>query len=192
MFRFRRLSGLAFAAAAALASLSPISATAEIRKMMNVCGGQKLCPWFQSTVAPPKGWIVDKAQGEQHFVTMLVPDKKELGDEDPLIYVQTSYHRDQQTLDANIKMNQDLWRKSEPNVRITSLGTVARGGGKEPFQVFLYENPTHPRQAFEKMAFTTEPQPDGSHYILTVVDTAANRKAIDDSSAAFQAVLGGL
>ena len=126
MLRFRRLSGLAFAAAAALASLSPISATAEIRKMMNVCGGQKLCPWFQSTVAPPKGWIVDKAQGEQHFVTMLVPDKKELGDDDPLIYVQTSYHRDQQTLDANIKMNQDLWRKSEPNVRITPLVLITR------------------------------------------------------------------
>jgi hypothetical protein len=192
MFRFWRLSALAFAAAAACAGLSPASASAEIRKLMTVCGGQKLCPWFQAAVAPPKGWIVDKAQGEQHFVTMLVPDKKDIGEDDPLIYVQTSYHRDQQTLDANIKMNQDLWRKSEPDVRITPLGTVARGAGKAPFQIFLYENPTHPQQAFEKMAFTIEPQPDGSHYMLTVVDTAGNRKAIDDSSEAFQAVLGGL
>ena len=191
MFRFRRMSGLAFTAAAALTCLWPIGASAEIRKMMTMCEGQKLCPWLQSSVAPPKGWVVDKAQGEQHFVTMLVPDKKEIGEDDPLIYVQTSFHRDQQTLDANIKMNQDLWRKSEPDVRITPLGTVARGAGKEPFQVFLYENPTHPQQAFEKMAFASEKQPDGSHYIVTVVDTAGNRKAIDDSSAAFQAVLGG-
>jgi hypothetical protein len=192
MFRFQRMSGLALIAAAAFASLSPMSASAEIRKMAVICEGQKLCPWFQSSVVPPKGWVEDKAMGAQHFVTMLVPDKKQLGPEDPFIYVQTSYHRDQQTLDENVKMNQDIWRKSEPKVRITPLGTAARGAGKEPFQVFLYENPTHPQQAFEKMAFTSEKQPDGSHYIVTVVDTAGNRKAIDDSSAAFQAVLGGL
>ena len=191
MFRFSHRLGPALAIIAAIAPLSA-PASAEIQKMMTACPGQKLCAWLHTELAPPKGWVEDKDDGESNFVTMLVPDKQELGDDDPLIYVQTSYHRDQQTLDANIEMNQDLWRKSEPDVRITSLGTVARGAGKEPFQVFLYENPTHPRQAFEKMAFTTEPQPDGSHYILTVVDTAGNRKAIEDSSAAFQAVLGGL
>jgi hypothetical protein len=192
MFQFRRVSGLAFLAATFFATLSPSTASAEIKKMMAVCGGQKLCPWFQSTVSAPKGWVEDKASGERHFVTMLVPDKKELGFDDPLIYVQTSYHRDQQTLDENIRMNQDLWRKSEPKVRITRLGSTPRSAGREPFQVFLYENPAREQQAFEKIAFAMEKQPDGSHYILTVVNTAASRRAIDDSSAAFAAILGGL
>ena len=148
--------------------------------MMVICHSQKLCPWYQSTVTPPPGWMEDKDASNQHLVTMLVPDKKELSFDDPIIYIQTSLHLDQQTLDENVRMNQDIWRKSEPKARITPLGTVARGGGKEPFQVFLYENPTHPKQAFEKMAFGLEKQPDGSHYILTVCDSAANRKAIED------------
>jgi hypothetical protein len=193
MFAFRRLSGLAFVAATAFAAFASSNASAEIKKVMSACEAQKLCAWLPATVAPPEGWVEDKESSAQHFVTMLVPDKDNLGFDDPIIYVQISYRRDQQTLAENVRMNQDIWRKSEPKVRITPLGTVARGGGgKDAFQAFLYENPTHPKQAFEKMAFALEKLPDGGHYILTVVDTAATRKAVEDSSAAFQAVLSGL
>ena len=178
--------------AAAMAAFRPGAGQAEVRKMMTMCPGQKLCAWFQSTVKAPKGWIEDKAQGEQHFVTMLEPDKPSLGPSDPLIYVQTSLHLEPVALDENIKKNQDLWRKSEPEGRIAPIGAVTRAGGKEPFQVFLYENPSRPQQAFEKIAFALEKRPEGGAYVLTVVDTASTRRAIEELSDAFQAVLGGL
>jgi hypothetical protein len=192
MFKLLRPLASCLAAATALAGLASPLASAEIQKRMILCQGGKLCPWFQARVAPPKGWIEDKEGGAQHFVEMFLPDKKEVSESDPLIYVQTSYHRDQQTLVENVKMNQDLWRKSEPQVRIAALAPVPRGAGKEPFQVFLYENPSRPEQAFEKMAYGLEPLPDGGHYILTIADTAPTRQAIDDSSEAFQTILGGL
>jgi len=192
MLEFLRKPCRTLAIAAAMAALHPGAGSADVRKMMVMCPGQKLCAWYQSTVKAPKGWVEDKTLGEQHLVTMFTPDKPELGPADPLIYVQTSPHLGPQTLDENIKKNQDLWRKSEPQARITPMGTVARGGGKEPFQVFLYENPTRPQQAFEKIAFALEKQPEGGVYILTVVDTASTRRAIDESNDAFLAVLGGL
>ena len=91
-----------------------------------------------------------------------------------------------------LEQNQGIWRKSEPQVKITPMSDVTRSGGSAPFKVFLYANPTHPKQAFEMTAFGLEPQPDGSHYIITVVTTASNRKAIDDSKTAYQAILAQL
>jgi hypothetical protein len=168
------------------------SASAEIQKLMQMCPGQKLCPWFKAVVAPPKGWVEDQEFGSAHFITVLLPDKAKVGAQDAMIYAQVSLHRDEQTLDENIAQNQGIWRQKEPRVKITPLPDAARGGERTPFKVFLYENPTHPKQAFEMMAFGSEKVPDGSHYIITVVDTAASRQAIDASREAYLAVLAGL
>jgi|GEM_PF-4177444 len=46
-----------------------------------------------------------------------------------LIYVQTSLHKDEQTLDENINANLDLWRKSEPK-KITPIDSVSRGADR--------------------------------------------------------------
>ena len=185
----RLLLRLAAVIAAAVLASPAHHASAEIQKLMQMCPGQKLCPWFKAVVSPPPGWVEDKEFGTSRFVTALFPDKGELGPKDPLIYVQVSWHRDRQTLEENIADNQRLWRKSEPRVKITPLPDVARGDGKTAFKVFLYENPTHPKQAFETIAFALEPQPDGNHYIITVVDTASNRHAIDASRDAYRAIL---
>jgi hypothetical protein len=183
----RRLPAAAVVAAVLLAA-NP--AAAEIQKLMQPCPQQqKLCPWFKAVVAPPPSWTEDKEFGSSHFITALFPDKAELGPDEPLIYAQASLHRDRQTLEQNIAQNQGIWRQKEPRANITPLPDVARGAGKAPFKVFLYENPTHPQQAFETIAFTLEKEPDGSHYIITIVDTASNRKAIDASHDAFLAVL---
>jgi hypothetical protein len=192
MSRSRLSLGSVLALAATMAALPPADASAAVRKMMSMCPQSKMCAWLHADVTPPKGWVEDKDYGQRNKVTMLVLDKPELAVEDPMIYVQTGLRAKPQTLDENIKANQDIWRKSEPTVRIIALGTVARAGGKEPFKLFLYENPTRPQQAFEKIAFTFDTQPNGDVYVFTIVDTAASRKAIDDSNGAFQAVLSGL
>ena len=177
---------------AAALGLLAAPASAEIQKLMQMCPGQKLCPWFKAVVAAPRGWAEDREFGSAHFITALFPDKPKLTPQDPMIYAQVSLHRDDQTLEENIAQNQGIWRQKEPRVKITPLPDVARGGDRAPFKVFLYENPAHPRQAFELMAFGLETQPDGAHYIITVVDTASNRKAIDTSREAYLAVLAGL
>jgi len=192
MFRSCLSFGSVLALAATMAALSSAPASAGVRKMMSMCPQSKMCAWLHADVTPPKGWVEDKEYGEHNKVTVLVLDKPDLAAEDPMIYVQTGLRAQPQTLDENIKANQDIWRKSEPTVRITALGTVARAGGKEPFKLFPYENPTRPQQAFEKIAFTFDTQPNGDVYVFTIVDTAAGRKAIDDSNDAYQAVLAGL
>jgi hypothetical protein len=167
-------------------------ASAEVKKRMVMCPGQKLCVWFQSSVTPPKGWIEDKDAGERNHVTILLPDKDVVDFTDPMIYVQTSSEPGPATLDAIIAVNQAQWRKQEPKGSITPIGTAPRGDGAAPFKLFLYRNPDQPKQAFETIAFGFAIQPNGERYFLTVVDTAADKAAIDRSNDDFLAVLKGL
>jgi len=120
---------------AGVAALAPSGAAAEIKKMMTPCPGQKLCAWFQSTVVPPKGWIEDKEGGQQRHVTILVPDKPELVDRDPLIYVQTSYHPGSQTLDAIVAGHQAQWLESESEGSATPIGAAPRAAALTPSRI---------------------------------------------------------
>jgi hypothetical protein len=180
-----------FAAFAGVA-LASASASAEIKKMMTMCPGQKLCAWYQATVDPPQGWLEHKDIGEQNRVTILLPDKPDLDFSDPMIYVQAAVETGPETLDALITTNQDQWRKAAPGLVITPLGSTPRDAGKQPFELFLDENPGQPKQAFEKIAFGFATLPGGERCLLIVVDTAGNKAAIDQSSDAFLAVLNGL
>ena len=60
-------------------------ASAEVKKLMTMCPGQKLCAWYQSTVTPPKGWVEEADAGAQNHVTILLPDKDEVDFNDPMI-----------------------------------------------------------------------------------------------------------
>jgi hypothetical protein len=106
----RRL-GAASLVAAFITSFATAGATsAEVKKLMSTCPGQKLCAWYQSTVTPPKGWLEDKDAGAQNHVTFLLPDKDDLDFNDPMIYVQTSLEPGTDTLDAIVAVNQAQWR----------------------------------------------------------------------------------
>jgi hypothetical protein len=83
MLEFLRRPALSFGLAVAMAPLLADASFAEIRKMMSMCPGQKLCAWYQSTVTPPNGWVEDKKAGEQNFLTMLKPDKPNSGAKHP-------------------------------------------------------------------------------------------------------------
>jgi hypothetical protein len=167
-------------------------ASAEVKKQMSMCPGQKLCAWYLSTVSPPKGWVEDKDAGERNHVTLLLPDKDDVDVNDPMIYVQTSYEPGADTLEAIIAVNQAQWRKQEAKGSITPIGTAPRASGEAPFKLFLYRNPDQPKQAFETIAYGFTTLPNGERYFLTVVDTAANKAAIDKSADDFLAVLKGL
>jgi hypothetical protein len=185
-----RRFGAASLVAAILASFATAgAASAEVKKLMSMCPGQKLCAWYQSTVTPPKGWLEDKDAGEQNHVTILLPDKGDLDFNDPMIYVQTSLEPGTDTLDAIVAVNQAQWRKQESKGSITPAGTAPRASGAAPFELFFYQNPDKSKQAFETIAYGFAIQPNGERYFLTVVDTAAGKTAIDASSGDFLAVL---
>jgi hypothetical protein len=188
--RWIRVASLLVFALAALATAG--GASAEIRKLVTICPGQKLCAWFQSTVTPPKGWVEDRDAGAQNHVTILLPDKDDVDFSDPMIYVQTSYEPGADTLDAIIAVNQAQWRKQAPKGSITPIGTAPRADGAAPFKLFLYQNPDQPKQAFETIAYGFATLANGERYFLTVVDTAADKAAIDTSNDDFLAVLKGL
>ncbi len=160
-------------------------ASAEVKKLMTMCPGQKLCAWFQSTATPPKGWVEDKDAREQNHVTILLPDKDDVDFNDPMIYVQTSLEPGPDTLDAIIAVNQAQWLMQEPKGSIAPIGAA-------PFKLFLYRNPDKPRQAFETIAYGFATPPSGERYFLTIVDTAANKAAIDRSTDDFLTALKGL
>jgi len=188
----RRLGAAALAAVVLASFTTAGGAAAEVRKMMSMCPGQKLCAWYQSTATPPKGWVEDKDAGEQNHVTILLPDKKDIDFNDPMIYVQTSLEPGTDTLEAIIAVNQSQWRKQEPKGSITPIGTAPRANGGAPFKLFLYQNPDKPKQAFETIAYGFAIQSNGERTFLTVVDTAASKAAIDKSNDDFLAVLKGL
>ncbi len=60
-----------------------------------------------------------------------------------------------------------------------------------PFKLFLYRNPDKPRQAFETIAYGFATVPGGERCFLAIVDTAANKAAIDRSTDDFLTVLKG-
>jgi len=188
----RRLGAAALATVVLASFARAGAATAEVKKMMSMCPGQKLCAWYQSTVTPPKGWVEDKDAGEQNHVTILLPDKNDVDFNDPMIYVQTSLEPGPDTLGAIVAVNQSQWRKQEPRGSITPIWSAPRASGAEPFKLFLYRNPDQPKQAFETIAYGFAVQPNGERYFLTVVDTAASKAAIDKSNDDFLAALKGL
>ena len=125
-------------------------------------------------------------------MTILLPDKDDVDFNDPMIYVQTSFEPGTDTLDAIIAVNEAQWRKQEPKGSITPIGSAPRADGVAPFELFLHQNADKPKQAFETIACGFATLPSGERCFLTVVDTAANRAAIDRSTDDFLAALNGL
>lgn len=175
---------LMFACLASLGAAST-SAGAEIKGVAQLCPGQKICAWFQANVALPKGWTQDVEASAQNHVTLLEPDKDDLGDEDALIYIQTSPENGPETLDEIIQSNLGTWRKSDPKATFVSEDSVRARG----FKLYLFRNPDRPKQAYERIAYGFTKGSDGKRYFLTIVDTGASREIIDKADIAFRYVL---
>jgi hypothetical protein len=191
MRRLRLLRALlALAAALALAGALVRSAHAEVKKYVEICGGQQLCPHFQLVLTPPDGWVIDEAATKENKVQMLVPKGKTFGNAPALIYVQVLYHRDkQETLDAFAKLSNDRWLADVPNAKITPLAAVDRINRKPGFLRFAFENPSNAQQAYEVGAFGIDGDTDGNEFVLDVVMTGATKAALDKADKDYIAFL---
>ena len=181
-----RLAGVV--SAFAITILASGSATAEVQKSMLACN-DKLCPSFSLVLTPPAAWDLDKAASEENRVQMLVPRGMNFHDARAVIYIRISAKDKNQPLSDFIRVSQERWRQAVADTKISKLPPVERGNGKAAFEPFRYENPSRPQQPVELVAFGTDTDKDGNDFILTVVMSGKDQKAIEQAQASYLELL---
>lgn len=176
--------------ALAIGCIVSVTAGAEVQKLMQVCNG-KLCPLFTVALTPPQDWDLDKAASEENRVQMLVPRGLNFHDARAVIYVRVSPKDKDQPLSDFIRVSQERWRQSVSDTKISKMPSVERGNGKGAFEPFRYENPSRPQQPFEIVAFGIDSDKDGNDFVLTVVMSGKDQKAIEQALASYQDLLRG-
>jgi hypothetical protein len=78
-------------------------------------------------------------------------------------------------------VSQERWRQAVVDTKISKMPPVARGNGKAAFEPFRYENPSRPQQPFEIVAFGIDSDRDGNDFILTVVMSGKDQKALEQA-----------
>jgi hypothetical protein len=132
MARFHLLPA-AFAAALVFCCAS---AHAEVQKIMNLCDG-KLCPFFKLVITPPHGWVIEKDATNKNKVQILVPEGKNFGNAEPLIYVKVSWHKDKQESLADFaRISNEHWQAGASDARIRSLRRSSAPTANRPFCAF--------------------------------------------------------
>lgn len=186
----RSVAGLVASIACAFAIAAPVSGTAraEVQKSMQICEG-KLCPFFTLVLTPPADWDLDKAASEENRVQMLIPRGTNFHDARAVIYIRISAKDKNQPLSDFIRVSQERWRQSVTDTKISKLPAVERGNGKAAFEPFRYENPSRPQQPFELVAFGTDTDKDGNDFVLTVVVSGKDQKAIEQAQASYLELL---
>jgi hypothetical protein len=164
------------------------AARAEVKKFLQVCDG-KICPSYSLALTPPKGWEVDEAASKQNRVQMLVPHGRNFHNARAVIYVRVAPKSKDQPLSDFIRVIQERWRKSVPDTKISKLPVINRSNGQAAFEPFHYENPSRPQQAFEIVAFGTDSDKDGNDFIIMVVMSGRDQKALDEAQDIYEEFL---
>jgi hypothetical protein len=172
--------------AALLASSAAAASAAPIGRHMEECGG-KLCPWFEATVVAPKGWRLDKAQTSTNRIAIFTPTQ---AIEKSLIYIKTTYDPAGQSLTDFVDTAQKRWLATDSLAGIEQLAEMKREG-KPPILLYLYTNPSRPRQAFELTAFVKDMDPAqrDQYFFFQAVLLAPTKEAVEAAKSAFLELL---
>jgi hypothetical protein len=169
--------------------LVPTSAAAEVKKFMQICDGQRLCPFYRLALTPPKDWVVEEAASKQYNMQMLVPRGLTFGNAPAVIYVKVSLRDKDQSLDEFVRVSQERWRRSVRDTKIDKQPDIERANGQPAYLSFRYVNPSRPQQAFEAVSFAHDKDSDGNEFTLMVVVTGSKKDAIDKAMTPYQAFL---
>jgi hypothetical protein len=175
----------------AQAAIAPAQAV-DVKRFMETCEGNRLCPWFLAVTAPPAGWRIDEDFGRRNRMLALLPDKEKLGPRDPLIYVRTTFNGDDRSLDVQAANSNQRWREAAGKVEIERLPDIARKAGAGVWQVYRYRNFDRPRQAYELLAFGEHGDSGGQKFFYMVALSGAQRDIIDAAETAWREVLDNL
>jgi hypothetical protein len=188
MTRSAKLAAVPVVCAISLALL-PTPAAAEVKKFMQVCDGQRLCPFYRLVLTPPKDWVVEETASKQYNMQMLVPRGRTFGNAPAVIYVKVSLRDKDQSLEEFVRVSQERWRRSVPDTKIDKQPDIERANGQPAYLSFRYENPSRSQQAFEAVSFAHDKDSDGNEFTLMVVVTGSKKDAIDKAIAPYQAFL---
>jgi hypothetical protein len=172
-------------------TLTTANAHAEVRNFMELCPGQRLCPYHQIVLMPPQDWIEDKQATKENRVQVMVPRGRNFANADALMYVKVSVKQNDQSLSDFINVSQSRWRQSVPDTKIAAIGDVERANKQPPYKAFRYENPSRPQQRFEAVSFGEDKDKDGNVYYVMVALTGRDKAEIDRAMAPYQAFLRG-
>ena len=165
------------------------AARAEVQKFVVNCGA-KFCPYYQITLTPPHGWVLDARATWHNKIQVMVPKGTDFSTAPALIYVQVFYHPNKsQTLADFARVSNERWRAQVKDAKITALPAVKRANGKPGFLRFAFENPSKAQQAYELGAFGIDTDKDGNEYVLDVVMTGGDKGAIDRAEKDYVAFL---
>lgn len=180
-----------FGVLAAVTALAP--ARAEVKKFMNVCGGSaqgvQLCPSYKIVLTTPESWNEDKQAGDKNKVQMILPKGTSFGDAPALIYVKVSVRRKDEPIETFIEMSHAAWMKSVPDAKITKLGETERANGKPAFISYRFDNPSKPQQGAEIVSYGFDADTDGNDFVLMVVMTGRDKKALEQADKPYKALL---
>ena len=167
-----------------------VSARAEVQKLLNPCGGQKLCASYALVLTPPDGWMLDAKASAENKVQIMVPKGQTFATAEPLIYVQVFYHADKDQSVADFaRASNALWLAANPQAKITGLPAVERANGKPAFLRFAFDNPGKAQQAYEVGALGSDSDKDGNDFVLDVVVSGNSKAALERADAAYTAFL---
>jgi hypothetical protein len=165
------------------------TARAEVQKFLNPCG-QKLCAYYQISLTPPDGWVLDAKATKDNKIQIIVPKGQSFATADPLIYVQVFHRADKaQALADFARTSNARWIAANAKSKIAELPAVERANGKPPFLRFAFENPSKAEQAFEVGAFGIDSDKDGNEFVLDVVMSGASKEALDGANDAYLSFL---
>jgi hypothetical protein len=181
-----RLAAFGFASAF---MVSALPAQAEVLKFMRMCPGQKLCPFYELVIKPPRDWIEDKEASKQNGVQIMLPRGRTFGNAPALMYVKISSRQGDQSAEDFVRVSQERWRKSVPDTKIEKIADVARANGQSAFLSYRYENPSMPQQRFEAVSFGLDKDKDGNDFFVMVTITGRDKKAIDQAMARYNEFL---
>ena len=169
-----------------LASTSP---RAEVLKLVRMCSGQQLCPYYELVLKPPEKWFMDKEASKQNGVQMMLPQGKNFGNADAVMYVKVSLREKGQDLADFIRVSQERWKQAVSDAKISKIADVERANGMPAFISYRYENPSRPQQRFEAVSFAHDKDKDGNEFVLMVALTGMQKKAIDQAMTPYNAFL---
>lgn len=170
-------------------ALSATPAQGEVLKFLRMCPEQKLCPYYELVLEPPKDWIEDKEASKQNGVQMMVPRGRNFGNAPALMYVKISSRPDNQSVEDFVRVSQERWRRSVRDTKIEKIADVERTSGQPAFVSYRYENPSQPQQRFEAVSFALDKDKDGNTFFVMVALTGKDKKAIDQAMGAYNEFL---
>ena len=171
-----------------LVAIFAVPASGEVEKFMQLSEGQ-LRPFYRLKFTPPKGWVHDADATKKFGLPLYVPRGKNFSSAPALMYIRVSYNNDKRSLDKYIDVAHERWNNKVTDTTIEKIGGQNRASGQPDFQIYHFNNPSKPQQAYELMAYGEDKDKDGNSFFLMIALSAATQKALDNAEADYRAGL---